>query len=143
PPPVAAGVELFPQQPDLARAFREQVLAREAHRDGETLSAFADQHDVAGVFHDRLRNFGDVANVAYGPDRAAAASGPMHATCIEFDHALLVRHAAQPNAVYAGVAFGSAHDQDRSVERVAAVDDVVIGPIEIRQPDVCRNEDGA
>jgi hypothetical protein len=50
-PPVAVGIELLPQHPDLARAVGQQVFAREAHGDRESLCSFADQHDVSGVLH--------------------------------------------------------------------------------------------
>ena len=53
-PPVVVRVIFLPQQPDLAGMIGEQILARKADGHGESLRAFAHQHDVAGVLHHGL-----------------------------------------------------------------------------------------
>ena len=63
-PPVVGRVIFFPQQPDFARVFGQQVFARKTHSNGESFRAFADQHDVAGMLHDGFGYQGDILDVA-------------------------------------------------------------------------------
>src|SRR5208337_728545 len=99
PPPVAGGVMLLPQQPDFARAFGEQIFAREADGNGESFRAFADEHDVAGVLHHSFGNERDILDVADSAHRSGAARGSMHAAGVEFDYAFFVGKAAESDAV--------------------------------------------
>src|SRR5258708_16754200 len=89
-PPVVGRVVLLPQEPDFARAFGEQNFTRETHGDGKSFSAFADEHDVAAVLHDRLgvaRNILDVTDTAH---RAHTSRGSMHAAASAFAHAFFI-----------------------------------------------------
>ena len=119
-PPVVVRMEFLPEQPDLAGAIGEQVLARKADGDGEALGAFADQHDVSGVLHHGLRDQRHVFDVAHAADRAGAARGAVHAAGVEFDHAFFVGDSAEADGVVIWIIFRTLHDTQRGIERVAA-----------------------
>src|SRR5579872_95393 len=84
-PPVTIGIEFLPQHPNLAGTIGQQVLARESLRHAKTLGAFSDEHDMAGMLEDRLRDHGNILDVPHTSDRTRPARGPMHAARIEFD----------------------------------------------------------
>ena len=107
PPPVAVGIEFLPQQPDLARALGQQILARKPHSDREAFGAFADQHDVAGVLHDGLGDHRDILDVAYAAHRTGATRRTVHAAGIQFDHAFFVRQATETDGVVVGIVLRS------------------------------------
>ena len=109
----------FHSSQTLARALGEQVLAREAHVDSESLRAFADQHHVSGVLHHRLGSKRNVLDVAHSADRAGASGGSMHAAGIEFDDALLVGQPAESDTVVVGIVFRPADHRMRAIERIA------------------------
>ena len=119
-PPVIGGVILLPQQPDLARAFGEQIFARVPHGDRESFRAFADQHDMAGVLHHSLGNKRNVLDVADTADRSGAARGSVHAAGIEFDHSFFVGKAAEADAIIIRIVFGAFNYAEGSVQRIAS-----------------------
>ena len=143
PPPVAVGIEFLPEQPDFARTIGEQVLAREAHRNREPLRAFADQHDVAGVFHHGLRHHRDILDVAHAADRTGAARRTVHAAGIEFDDAFFVGQAAKADGIVVGIVLRALHHADRGIERVAAALQERVGFFDIGVTVVRADDDGA
>ncbi len=78
----------------------------------EALRALAHQHHVAGVQHDLARQSRDAADVAHAADRAGAARGAVHAAGVELDHALLVRQAAEADAVVVRVVLRARDHRD-------------------------------
>src|SRR5450759_1680629 len=131
----------FPEQPDFAGAFGEQIFTRETHGDGESFGAFADEHDVAGVLHDgsgHERNILDVTDAAHG---SGAAAGPVHAAGVEFDHAFFVRKAAESDAIVVRIVFRAFHDAQGGVERVAAVFQENEGGVEVMDAIVGADDD--
>ncbi len=68
-PPVHLGVIFFPEHPDFACVFGEEVFFGEAEVECEALGSIGDEHDVAGVFVDFAGDEADVfdvADAAYG-----------------------------------------------------------------------------
>src|ERR1700722_20055508 len=105
----------FPQQPDLSRPLGEQVRARETLRNGKAFGAFADEHDVSCMFHDRFRDQRNILDIAHTTDGAGAARWSMHAAGIELDNAVFVRKTAEPHGIVVGIVFWSFDDANGSV----------------------------
>ena len=81
----------------------QQIFFREAVILGETQSAFAHQHHVIRLGHHQLGDFRGRLDAADGANGAAAPRGTMHATGIEFHHAIFVGRPPYPTLV----SFGS------------------------------------
>ncbi len=109
--------------------------------DGESFRAFAHQHDVAGVLHDGLGDERNILDIAHAAHRPGAPRGAVHAAGIEFDHAFLVRQAAQSDAVVVGIVFRTFYHAQRSIEGVAAVFQKCEGVVEIVEPIVGADDD--
>src|SRR5258708_3544192 len=140
-PPVVSGMMLFPEQPDLARAFGEQTFTRETHSHGESFGTFADEHDMAGVLHHSLgnsRNILDVPDAAHGPGTAARS---VHAAGIEFHHAFFVRKAAEADGIVIRIILRAFHNAHGGVERVAAVFQEDEGVVEVIDAVVGADDD--
>src|SRR5271165_64916 len=133
----------FPKQPDFAGVVGQQVFARETHRHGKALSAFAYQHYVAGVLHHSLRYHRDILDVADAADRTGAAGGTVHATGIEFNDAFFVGKTAESHTGVVRIVFRAFDDADGGVERVASVLQEGEGIVEIVDAVVGADNDRA
>src|SRR5215470_10515341 len=90
--PVVLGRKLlFPVQPDLAAALREEVLLFEAVRLRELERARSDDEGAVGLVHHEPRDFRGVLDPLQRADRAALSGPPVHDRGVELDDALLVR----------------------------------------------------
>src|SRR6266478_3463841 len=142
-PPVVGRVVLLPQEPDFARALSKQILARETHGNGKSLCAFADEHDVAGVLHDRLGDARNILDVTNAADGSRAARRPMHAAGVEFDHSLFIGKAAEADRIVIRIVFRTLYNPQGGVERVATIFQVSEGVVEIIDTVVGTNDDRA
>src|ERR1700681_1544432 len=140
-PPVVGRVVFLPQEPDLTRAFGKQIFARETHGDGKSFGAFADEHHVAGVLHDRLGNERNILDVADAAHRSRAARGSMHAAGVEFNDAFFVGKAAQSDGIVIRVIFRALDYAEGSVERVATVFQESEGVVEVIDAVVGADDD--
>ena len=120
--PVVVRTELGPPaQPVLAAFFGQQVLFLEAHVQGEALRAFADQHDVIGVIHDRLGHQRRRGDVLQRGDRTRPPGGSVHDGRVQGDDAVGIRTAAQPHRLVIGIQLLDVDAGNDRVERVGLV----------------------
>ena len=140
-PPVAIGVIFLPQLPDLARMLGQKIFARKAHGHGKAFRALPHQHHVPGMLHHGLRHFGNILDIAHAPHRTRAPGWTMHAASIEFNHALFVRQAAETDAVIIGIVFRAGHDQDRRIERVTALAQMLVSTVEVCETVIRAHDD--
>src|SRR5688572_10674881 len=83
--------------------LRQQVLLGEAHLQREPFRVVADEQDVVGVIHDRLRHQRRRGDPFEARDRPGAPRRPVHAARVQLDHAVLVRQSAEADALVVGV----------------------------------------
>src|SRR5690242_3914605 len=67
----------LPSEPRLAGLLGEKILLLEPHLDGELLRAGADEKDVIGVIHHRLRDERWRGDLLEAPDGAGALCWPV------------------------------------------------------------------
>ncbi len=121
---------LLPEHPYLARTLGQQILLGEAHSVAELFRALAHQHHVAGILEYRSRKARHVLDVAYASDRTGAARWAVHAACIEFHHAILVRQPTQSDAIVVGIILLRLSHVDTSVQRVGAIEQHLVSGVE-------------
>src|ERR1700722_19902651 len=143
PPPVIGRMKLLPQQPDLARVFGQQVLARKAESHSEALCAFAHQHDGAGMFPHGLLDQSPLLDVAHAANRSCAPRRPVHAAGVEFHHAFFVGNSAQTDRIVIGIVFRTFHHLEGSIECVSPTFQKGECVFEISVAVVGANNDGA
>ena len=114
--------------------FGEQGFARKTHGHGETFRALPDQHHVPGVFHDSFGHFRDVLDIAHGANRAARRVGPCMQQASSSTTPSSFGKPPRPTLSIVGIVFRTGHDQDRGIQRVPALTEVLVGAVEVRKP---------
>ena len=134
---------LLPKQPDSAGAFGEQIFTRKAQCDGKALSALADQHNVAGMFHDGFGNKRNILDVTDAADGSGATRWAVHAAGVEFDHPFFVGKAAESDRVVVRIILRSLYHAESCIQSVAAAFQESEGVVEIIDAIVRADDDRA
>ena len=120
-PLVLAGEVLLPEQPDLARLLREQVLVAEPVHRREVPGSRSDQQHVIGRLHHQLRHLRRVLHPFERRDGAGAAGRSVHHAGVELDDPFFVRDPAVPHGHVRGVVFDDVDAGDRRIQGVGAL----------------------